>query len=271
MAVILVLVVVLGVCVCCPDTLKTIMAQTFGALPTESLRRTIDCLQAVNQSRLHQSKREFVYTDTQVLLSAAKQHDWCDDNFTAMDTTQPNDRTHWAQLARRGAAQNVNNSFQLVCKECAVRMIKCCSWFHADVRLRRSSLVPPKKMQKYSNTWRWKDIFQKWANGEFPQRVTKMIFPRGPTVVKFNFTNSKLTLKHFSTNKLIGKYQTLKSRWDNPSLCTRFRRPWLQCVGVQFFLTRFSRLPSNVTAIVSSGSYWEKRRFAGDGNKEVKS
>ena len=34
----------------------------------------------------------------------------------------------------------------------------------------------------------------------------------GPTVVKFHYTISKVGDKHFSTKKLIGKYQILKSR-----------------------------------------------------------
>jgi len=33
----------------------------------------------------------------------------------------------------------------------------------------------------------------------------------GPTMVKFHYNNSKLRDKQFSTKKLIGKYQMLKS------------------------------------------------------------
>jgi len=59
----------------------------------------------------------------------------------------------------------------------------------------------------------WNDFFQggQGGNGTFFQVVTKNIFPRGATAVKFHFTNSKLGEKHFSTEKLMGKYQISKA------------------------------------------------------------
>ena len=44
------------------------------------------------------------------------------------------------------------------------------------------------------------------------QGVAKSIFPGGPTIVKFHFTNCETKRKTFFTIKLIAKYQTSKSR-----------------------------------------------------------
>jgi len=56
-------------------------------------------------------------------------------------------------------------------------------------------------------------IFSRGGNSEVCQVVGKRIFSRRrPTVVKYHFTNLKLTDKHFSAEKLIGKYQISKSR-----------------------------------------------------------
>jgi len=49
------------------------------------------------------------------------------------------------------------------------------------------------------------------GNSRFFQVVAKGIFQGGPTVVKFHYTNSKESDKHFSTKTLIGKYQISNS------------------------------------------------------------
>jgi len=56
-------------------------------------------------------------------------------------------------------------------------------------------------------------VHEKVASGH---RRRKDFFQGGPTVVKFHFTKSKLTEKHFFTEILIGKYQTSKSRRPRP-------------------------------------------------------
>ena len=62
------------------------------------------------------------------------------------------------------------------------------------------------------------------GSGGFFQVVVKNMFPVRSTVVKFHFTISKLREAHFSTKKVIGKYQTSKSSGAGPS-CNPFRRP----------------------------------------------
>jgi len=59
-------------------------------------------------------------------------------------------------------------------------------------------------------------IFSKGNNSGFFQVVVENIFPAEATVVNFHFTKSKLGEKHFSSKKLIGKYQILKSRRSRP-------------------------------------------------------
>jgi len=48
------------------------------------------------------------------------------------------------------------------------------------------------------------------------QRVAKMIFMRGPKVVKFDFTHSKLREQPYFAKNLMGKYKISKSRGTNP-------------------------------------------------------
>jgi len=55
-------------------------------------------------------------------------------------------------------------------------------------------------------------------------------FPRGEggTVMKFHFSSSKLRGKHFSTEKLMGEYQILKSRGARHPISTPMLERWLQ-------------------------------------------
>jgi len=60
---------------------------------------------------------------------------------------------------------------------------------------------------------RWKDFFQgggqQWV---FPGGGQTHFSRGGPTVAKFHYTISKVGDKHFSTKKLIGKYQ-IQNPW----------------------------------------------------------
>jgi len=74
------------------------------------------------------------------------------------------------------------------------------------------------------------NLFQAWASeGLFPKGQKH--FSRGETVVKFQFTSSKLIEKHFSTKKLIKISSNFKiqAEQDPPA---PFRRPCFQDADV---------------------------------------
>jgi len=71
------------------------------------------------------------------------------------------------------------------------------------------------------------------GNSRFFQVVAKGIFLGGPTVVKFHYTNSKESDKHFSTKTLIGKYQISNSVGG---LLSRFFVCWRFVVKLWYFI-----------------------------------
>jgi len=78
-----------------------------------------------------------------------------------------------------------------------------------------------KPLSSHKGAWASENFFPVGEIVDFARWWANAFFRSGPTVVKFHFTNLKPRDKHFSTKKLIGKYQIPKSR--GRIVATRFR------------------------------------------------